>query len=282
MWWNAIAGAMQGYFHGQATRAQVAANNRLSILNANVSNQLRGWGNVAEAAKSSLARWVQSVNNQRTLDAGGDELEANIVNYRRTSDASLLASFRHGIQEAEQAGAMAAAAAMNGVDGNVVDMVNGSVALRDSIVRQRFAEVGQMQAADTALRAGRIMSQMVGGLDNSIIVDALDYNVDVAQQQAQIGLLAYAGRGAAEHMGGGGAINSGRREAEATYTRETQRGSLAFRQRSSSNFDMADHAYDTGTKFSFKLEDNEEYSPYSIYGSDVKLGEQNRDSYWSF
>lgn len=284
MWWNAIAGAAQGYFHGQATRAQIAANNRIGALNAEVSNKLRQAGNLATAAQGSLARWVQSVNNQKVLDSGGDGLEANSVNYRRMSDASLTTSFRQGISDAEQMGAMAAAAAMNGVEGNVVDMVNGSVALRDSIVRQRFEDIGEMQANDAAQRAGRIMSQMIGGLDNSLIVDSLDYNVDVAQQQAQIGLFSYALRGMAEHMGGGGAINSGRREAEGEYQSEVRRGSLTTRQRSSSSYDLADHAYDTGVDFSFKLQDDEEYSPYSIYGSDVKLGEQSsdRNSFWSF
>lgn len=202
VWWNAIAGFAQGYEGSKAFIAQGEANNRLSKVNADARNRVRQASNANEAAQNSLARWIQSVNNNRRLDAGGDALEQNIVNYRRSEDAALTQSFAKGISEAEQEGAMAAAAAVSGVDGNVVDMVNSSVALRDSIVGQQMSDFRDMRAYDTAARAGSIMSQVVGGMDNSLILDTLDYNIDVAQEQHIFSRMQYGLLGMIQHMGG--------------------------------------------------------------------------------
>jgi hypothetical protein len=99
-------------------------------------------------------------------------------------------SFSESIRSAEQAGHAAASQASAGVDGDVVDMVNTSTALRDSIVRQSIADNQDAAAYDASRRAGLVMSQMVGSLDQSVILDSLDYNVDVAQRQAKSSVFA--------------------------------------------------------------------------------------------
>lgn len=180
MWWAALAGGIQQKYHGYAERAVIQANNRLSKQNAESKNLLRQASNAAEASKGNLARWVQSVNNQRRMDSAGEALEMNIVNARRQGDSALNAGFSQSLQAAEQAGQMVASAAAAGVSGDVVDMVNTSAALRDSIVRQEFSERIDLAASDTARRAGNIMSQMVGGLDSTLLLDNLDYNIDIA------------------------------------------------------------------------------------------------------
>lgn len=287
MWWNMIAGFAQGWIHGQATRALTEANNSIARQNAESSNKVRVATNAAVAAKNSVARFVQSLNNNRTLDAGGDAIEQNMVNFRRNADNMDKQGFSMQIRSAEQQGAAAAAQAFSGVDGSVVDMVNGSTALRDSMVRQHTEDVRGMMEYDVARRAGNIMTQMVGGLDNSLILDNLDYTKDVAKQEAIIGNWGYALRGMAEHMGGGGAINSGYSTADANYTKETSSGSLAFRERSSSAYDLADYGHDTkqGNVFGFK--DTSDYSngnPYAIGGgSSSKFGDgaKKEDSFWN-
>lgn len=287
MWWNMIAGFAQGWIHGQATRALTEANNSIAKQNAESSNKVRVASNAAMAAKNTVARFVQSLNNNRTLDSGGDAIEQNMVNFRRGADNMDKQSFGQQIRSAEQQGMAAAAQAFSGVDGSVVDMVNGSTALRDSMVRQNTQDSKDMASYDVARRAGNIMTQMVGGLDNSLILDNLDYTKDVAKQEAIIGNFGYAMRGMAEHMGGGGAINSGYDKADANYTKETSSGSLAFRERSSSAYDLADYGHDTkgGNVFGFK--DTSDYSsgnPYSIGGgggSSSKFGDRKEDSYWN-
>lgn len=280
-----IGAAFAGWFGSEATRAQADINNRLSKLNAEVGNRLRRESNTARIAEGNLARWVQSVNNQRQLDTGGEALEQNTVNYLREVDMATTREFSRGIRGAEQLGSQAAAQAAAGVDGAVVDMVNGATALRDSIVGQQILDSKNYQAYDYRRRAGSIMSQMVGGLDNSIVIDSLDFNRDYATVTPSISAKAAAIRGAfpyaldtlaASTQGGA----QPRSTTQPSYTREVAQG-LQFRQRSSSAYDLADQAYDQKVKFGFKDEvPADAYSPYAIYsGQDVQFGQEYDPSY---
>jgi hypothetical protein len=191
-----IGGGIGGYFGNQATNAAIAANNRLSLLNAKVSNALRQASNAAKSAEGNLQRFVQSVNNNKRLDAGGSALEALVVNGRRRMDANLSGNLSSDIRTAEQAGHAAAAAAAAGIDGNVVDMVNQSTALRDSIVKNSVDKAQSAANYDLSVKAGHVMSQMVSSLDNSVIMDSIDYNVDVAQERPETSSFAALVRGA--------------------------------------------------------------------------------------
>jgi hypothetical protein len=61
-------------------------------------------------------------------------------------------------------------------------MVAGTVALRSSIVNEQLRKQGVSEDDAAGQRAGMIMSQMVNGLDNSIIYPNRDNNVNVAQE----------------------------------------------------------------------------------------------------
>lgn len=180
-----VINSFMAIFSIDAANAQAAANQRVSFANAAAGNKVRTARNAAQAAQNSLARWVQSVNNNRALDAGGQALEANSVNFRRASDAGVREDFLTSLQSAEQAGMSAAMAAAAGIDGQVVDMVNSSVALRDSIVQQQTADYRGMQSYDATRRAASIMQQTVGGLDSSLILDSFDTSIDVGQEFAK-------------------------------------------------------------------------------------------------
>lgn len=184
-----FGGAISGDLGQEATHAQVDANNEISDLNAKTGNSLRQAKNAESAAEGGLARFVQSVNNNRALEAGGNAQEALVVNAVHGDTMRLQRSFSQSIQAAEQAGHAAASQASAGVSGNVVDMVNASTALRDSIVQQSVADDQTAQDYAVSRRAGNIASQMVSGLDSSVIMDTMDYNVDVAQHQAKFGKL---------------------------------------------------------------------------------------------
>lgn len=187
---QAVLGGLGGWLGNASKNATARANNMLSGVNAREGNAVRGRKNEAAAAQGALARFVQSVNNNRALAAGGNAQEALVVNALRQSDAMAGVSFSESIRAAEQAGHAAASQASAGVDGDVVDMVNTSTALRDSIVRQSIADNQDAAAYDASRRAGLVMSQMIGGLDQSVILDSLDYNVDVAQVQAKSSMFA--------------------------------------------------------------------------------------------
>lgn len=179
----AIMGGIQGALSGAATRYQIKAANILGKAKADASNRVRTANNELEAASSSLSRWVQSVNNNRTLKAGGESLEALTVNVLRQRDAEARASFSSRIRDAEQQGGAMAAQAAAGVAGATTDMVNGSTALRMSIMREQEGQYQDFAAYDSARKGAAIFSQMMGGLDNSLIFAALDYGKDVYTEQ---------------------------------------------------------------------------------------------------
>lgn len=196
MWWGMLGGAIAGYFGNDAARAQADANTRISAANAKAGNQVRGAQNAFEAAKGNLARYAQSVSNNRRLESGGDAIEANVVNYRRARDNLATQSFATSIRQAEQAGQSAAAQANSGIDGSVVDQVNGATAIRDSIVNEAISRQGATMDYDAAHRAAGIEIQTVQGMDGSLILDQLDYNQDYAQVSPKISAFAAAVRGA--------------------------------------------------------------------------------------
>ena len=201
MFWNAIAGGMIGYVHHGAYAAQVKAGNDVSKANADAGNLVRGAKNELASAQGNLQRWVQSLQNNRKLDAGGQAMEANMVNYRRQDDLLSQGAFEQSIAEAEASGAAAAMQALSGVTGDVVDMVNGATALRHARVNERNLVRREGMAFDAAHRQGTMMSQMVQGLDSSIIVDSIDYGVDVSQYTPTKSRLASMLYGAASAMG---------------------------------------------------------------------------------
>lgn len=180
-----IGGGFGGFFGSGAVNAVTRANNSISATNAKAGNDTRDVSNLATAAKGNLQRFAQSVNNNRILKQAGSAQEALVVNYLRGRDTQDAKNFSGDIQNAEQAGHAAASAAVSGVDGNVVDMVNYSTALRNSIVAGQVDKNQSQQAFDESKRAGNIASQMVQSLDSSLILDHLDYNVDYAQNKPE-------------------------------------------------------------------------------------------------
>lgn len=180
-----LIGSFLGIFNVAGQRAVAEANNRISAVNAEAGNKVRLARNAFGAAENNLARFAQSLNNNRVLKQGGQQLEANVVNYYRSRDQLLTQSFSDSIAQAEQAGHAVASAAAAGVGGSVVDMVNTSTRLRDSIVKQQLDERADQFTYDTSRRAGNILSQTLGGMDQSLILNNFDTGIDVAQVQAK-------------------------------------------------------------------------------------------------
>lgn len=224
MWWNAIAGASMGLVNGQFGKTQAKNNNLIADVNAAAGNKVRAAENSAAAAKGNLQRWVQSVNNNRTLDNGGRAMETTLVNARRTQDAQLRGKFSQTIRFAEQEGAAAAAQAAAGISGSVVDMVDTSTALRNAITSEMMDRDIAAGAGDVGRRIGSIFSQMVGGLDSSIMLDTLDYGKDVPQHAVVFSTWSNVLRGAAAGMGQdvdqiGGAVKDAGQAVESWYDR---------------------------------------------------------------
>lgn len=189
MWQQMIgsfAAVARGYVQGHLEKASVETNNRINKANAENRNKVRGAENAFAAAKGALARYMQSVNNNRVLEAGGKAMEANLVNARRREDVMQGASFEDQLRATEQMGQQAAAAAFVGVGGEVADMVSASTRLMRQRAQQAAEQQRDYRLHDVAERAGVIQAQTVRGLDSSLILDALDYTTDVAQTQKAV------------------------------------------------------------------------------------------------
>lgn len=184
MWWMAAQAAIS-YIgaSGKASmdKAQAGINTRMAREQAKNANKVRAAANEFKSAEGHMARWAQAVNNSRRLDTGASTLEAAVVNYQRQAGARTTQRFSDSIREAEAMGAAAASQGASGVTGAVSDSVAASMALRDSIARQQARDFEGMANFDQRRRTAGIMSEMIGGLDQSLIFDALDYNIDVGQ-----------------------------------------------------------------------------------------------------
>jgi hypothetical protein len=178
----AIAGlvtSIYGMVSGaQAAKAEAKSRKEIRETNAAAANTVRDGNNILGAAKGNLSRWIQSVNNNKLLASGANSLEEAEVNFRRQRDASLSGDFARQIQVQEQAGIAAASRGFSGGIG-VAAMVGASTALRGALIDQGIKNVQDQQGYDQARRVGHIQSQMIGGLDNSVILDTLDVSKNV-------------------------------------------------------------------------------------------------------
>lgn len=176
MWWVAAMGAAKGFLGGLAGREQA----KLEQFMAKSQNKARVAANEAGAARGALARWVQSVNNNQHLRATAEAMEANAVNTARTLDSMAKGNFSESIRASEEAGMMAASQAFAGIGGSVTDQVAAATSIRQGLMQQDRDRLVGTVAYDSARRQGAIASQMAGGLDNSVLIDDLDYRIDSA------------------------------------------------------------------------------------------------------
>lgn len=183
--------AIVGIGQGVLADAQVNAANTVNEANAWASNLVRASNNALSGARASLARYTQSVNNQRVMDNAGSAAEAATVNYRRARDSAINDDVESQIAFSEQAGAQAAAAALSGLTGGVADIVNGTTALRKSRIQQRTAEALKQADYDASRQVANIMEAGWDSLDMTDISADIDYSTDVAVRKQRGGNLLF-------------------------------------------------------------------------------------------
>lgn len=267
MWWMALVGAANGLIQGQATRATAKANNRISQVNADTRNKTRVFSNAAEMAKGRLARFEQGLMNNRLLDTAGNNQAAVTQNFIRGQDAQTQQGLSRAIGEAEQQGAMAAAAGAVGQIGGVVDMVNTSTRLRDAIVERQVQDNQTLQSYDNAKQRGKVMSQALRSMDSSIIVDTLDWNKDYATITPVVSNWANAIQGAGASFG-------------ATQIADMMRNNTSQSSGSSSSdsgaYKFTDADIKKYARFGFSTQTTTEGDDFKIdLGTKLRLGEQS-------
>lgn len=182
MWPMLIGAGVMGWLGNQSGKAQAKIDTHLSAVNAAATNQVKRAQNLETMAKNSLARYVQTANNNLTLDDGGDAFTANLVTGLRMMDSEVNQKILNDVNTLEEFGAASASQAAVGAGGQVVDMINSTTALRASISRELQTQSGEYAAFEVGQRSRSIMSQMIGGLDSSLVLDSLDTRRAVAQE----------------------------------------------------------------------------------------------------
>ncbi len=196
MWIAFAMAAMAVVQQVQKSSAESTAADRHNTVeesNAYSANLVRASRNELGVAKGRLARANQAENNRRVLKAGGKAMEVAQLNYRRARDAETLSSFEDQIQFAEQAGGAIAAQAFNGVAGSVVDVVNGTTALRRARAEQAQATRTKGVDYDITQRVKDIQRTTSQSLDYGTLMDDLDYNVNLANTVQNTGGMGLGG-----------------------------------------------------------------------------------------
>ena len=178
-----------GIGNGVIEEAKVGAANQVTAANTYAQNLVRTVNNELSMSRASTARYNQSVNNQRVLENTGSAVETAGINYRRARDSATLDDFESQIAFAEQAGAQRAQAALSGLTGGVVDLVDATTRLRKSRLQQRSDEAVKLGDFDAGQRAKQIYQTGWDSLDSSEISADVDYSVNVQSKQVYAGNL---------------------------------------------------------------------------------------------
>ena len=183
MWWMLAAQAVKGGLDARANSKLNAINDKNQAFFVQANRTKSAASNIASSAQGNLARWAQSVNNQRVLEAGAKNLEVNAINFGRQMDAALSSGFSTSVGAAEVAGRSAVASAFAGISGDVVDAVNLSTRIRDRMVREQTQANYKMAEWDFRQKQATIATQTIRSMDSSYLLDNLDFGMGYEQKQ---------------------------------------------------------------------------------------------------
>lgn len=154
-------------------KAEYETNRIIDAGNRDAQEIMRKAGNEVARQGASLSNHMRSVSNQRLIEAAGEQYNAFGQNMGRTLDQATTGSMQRRIQAAEEAGAMTAAAATAGVGGSMVQMLNGTVRLRNAVMEQEIDKQQGYATYDQVI-------QRAGVMQNAY--DQWDYSLDEGTQ----------------------------------------------------------------------------------------------------
>lgn len=219
-----------GAWLSAGTNAKItAARNSVYAAQAKAENLVRDASNAFSFARSNVARQQQALANTRITENLGRNLEEQVRNYSRQKDMTARASFEDQIREAETAGEQAALAAFSGVGGDAVDVVSGTTALRAARAEEEVRRYSELADADYRYARTSMVNSAISGMDNTTIMDDIDYGISVARQDfaPRAGSAAF---NAFMSNGGGEALMSwGAKSFDSLFKAKPQTGGSGFR-----------------------------------------------------
>lgn len=174
---SAIGGVYAANANANVARHQSEANNFIRAQN----NTAIDAENRRDAVLTGIQRWKQTIYNKRVMANAASDQEMLAVNYARQRDARARGSFSDQIRSAEEAGRMQAQAAMSGVSGSVVDVLNATLAMRKGMQDTQTATAGRQADYDEMRKEGSVWLANLDKLDNTLILDnprGHDYGFD--------------------------------------------------------------------------------------------------------
>ena len=178
-----------GISAGVVEEARVGASNTVNQANTYAQNLVRTVNNELSMSRASTARYNQSVNNKRVLENTGSAALTAATNYRRVRDSAALDDVETQIAFAEQLGQQKAQAALSGLTGGVVDLVDATTRLRKSRLQQRSDEALKLGDYDAGQRQRQIYQTGWDSLDSSEISADSDYSKNVPTKAVYSGTL---------------------------------------------------------------------------------------------
>jgi len=169
-----IIGAATAVLDGQVSNRFARVQRDLELVKQHAANVGSAAANKTAATVGSLARWRQTVLNNRRLLGGQDAITALQVNSSRASAAEQQGGLVASLRAAEDAGRASAQAAFAGVSGQAVAAVDLSSRVRESMMAEAAKRNGASRDFDYKMRLARVGAGMIQDLDSSAILDNMD------------------------------------------------------------------------------------------------------------
>lgn len=182
---SAVGQMAATYFGNQANQINANAANYVRAKN----NEVLTVTNARDASLTAIQRWKQSVNNTRVQQNASNDHDVIETNYWRQVDQRQRASFSDQIRSAESEGRQAAMAAVSGVSGGVVDMLNNTAKLRQGMQDVAAATADKQMAYDKNRQEFSNYWANMDQMDYSLILDnpqVMDYTKTVPQPKGML------------------------------------------------------------------------------------------------
>lgn len=185
---SAVSGLISASYSNKAEKARAGAANQIRAGN----NSVVAAVNERNGAITALQRWRQGVANSRVYEAVAANQDALAINFNRARDARTRSNFATNIRNAEEIGRQQAAAAVSGVTGSVVDVINMTSRLKQNIERQAVLDTEQQVDYDFKRKETAVRLSTMDSLDFSLIFDNTvqkDYGQNTAKTQSVFGAM---------------------------------------------------------------------------------------------
>lgn len=177
-------GILDGALQASSQKKMIKAQAIVDKANAAAQNLAREGDNEKRAAANALANYTKSINNQRAMRAGGEQIEALGINFARLLDQSTKGNVQAQVAASEELGRLSAQAAWAGVGGSTNEMIERTLRLRQAGQQRERDEQLRQQTYGFQTAQSRALRGMGESLDYRYELAGMDYGVNQAPYRA--------------------------------------------------------------------------------------------------